>query len=347
MFKINKGNILHFLTVKMLPLSTITCMLKGKSFTQLSKEERIKIEVLLQEGRSVRFIALTLNRSASTISREISRNGPKKYGAGRAQEFTTRRHRQKMKHCVFDQSMKDFIVQKLCITKWSPELISAEGKDWRSDFISAEWIYQWIWAMKFSMCKSHQKYQGLYKYLKNCSRHRKRGHKRTRRGNIIGRTWIEERPAPANNRSRQGDLEADIMLGKDRQPGLLVALDRRTRKTWIRKLKVKDAGYVMKKLEQICKQIGDVKTITLDNDQSFAEHYRLEKHGIKTFFTHPYSSQEKGSVENRIGLIRMFFPKKTNFKQVNYQEVKAVQKMINQRPMRMFNYRSPNEIHIS
>ena len=82
----------------------------------------------------------------------------------------------------------------------------------------------------------------------------------------------------------------------------------------------------MKKLIGICTKIGNVKTVTLDNDQSFAKHYRLNRIGIRTFFTHPYSSQEKGSVENRIGIIRMFFPKKTDFRQVNEQQVRTVSK---------------------
>ena len=103
----------------------------------------------------------------------------------------------------------------------------------------------------------------------------------------------------------------------------------------------------MKKLIGICTKIGNVKTVTLDNDQSFAEHYRLNRIGIRTFFTHPYSSQEKGSVENRIGIIRMFFPKKIDFRQVNEQQVRTVQKIINGRPLRMFNYKCPDEIHIS
>ena len=123
----------------------------------------------------------------------------------------------------------------------------------------------------------------MFKLLRHASRRRKRGRKRNMRGNIIGRRWIEHRPKLANNRKRQGDLEADIILGKDRKPGLLVALDRRTRKTWIRKLKIKDSGYVMKKLAGICSEIGNVKTLTFDNDQSFAEHYRLNETGIKTF----------------------------------------------------------------
>jgi IS30 family transposase len=322
-------------------------MIKVKKFTQLQEGERIKIEVLLQQGMNCSAIARALKRPVCTISREVKRNGPKLYRASRAHYFTGLRHRNKPKRIVFDQAMRSFIDLQLRSKRWSPELICIEGKKWNADFISTEWIYRWIWRVKFSMCGSDKKYQQLYKYLKHGSRRRRRGRIRTARGNIIGRTWIEQRPEAANNRKRQGDLEADIILGKDRRPGLLVALDRRSRKTWIRKLKTKNADYVIKKLVDICKEIGNVKTMTLDNDQSFAEHYRLGESGIKTFFTHPYSSQEKGSIENRIGIIRMFFPKKTDFKIISNQQVKQVQKIINDRPLRMFNYKSPNEIHIS
>jgi|SRR5687767_15031969 len=322
-------------------------MNKGKSFTHLSEEERIKIEVLLIQGLSLSAIARMLNRPVCTISREVKRNGPQLYRAVRAHYFTGLRHRQKRKHSVFDHEMRSFIELQLRLKRWSPELISVRGKKRRSDFISTEWIYQWIWAMKFSMCESDKKYQKLYKYLRHSSRRRRRGRKRNRRGNIIDRKWIEQRPKLANLRKRHGDLEADIILGKDRQPGLLVALDRRSRKTWLRKLKIKSTDYVMKKLADVCSEIGNVKTVTLDNDQSFAEHYRLNKTGISTFFTHPYSSQEKGSVENRIGIIRMFFPKKTDFRQVNEQQVRKIQNIINERPLRMFKYKCPNEIHIS
>ena len=322
-------------------------MLKGKKFTQLQESERIKIEVLLNQGLSLSKIGRLLNRPVSTISREVKRNGPRCYRAVRAHYFVNLRHRQKRKHSIFDQRMKDFIDLQLRTKKWSPEIISVQGKALWPGFVSTEWIYRWIWDMKFSMRRADKKHQLLYKYLKHSCRRRRRGRKRNMRGNIIDRKWIEQRPIPANLRKRQGDLEADIVLGKDRKPGLLVALDRRTRKIWIRKLKNKDATYVMNKLKNICLKIGNVKTVTLDNDQSFAQHYGLNTLGIKTFFTHPYSSQEKGSVENRIGIIRMFFPKQTDFSRINEQQVRIAEKIINQRPLRMFNYLSPDQIHIS
>lgn len=322
-------------------------MLKGKKFSHLKEDDRIKIEVLLQQGVSIRSISILLGRSASTISREISRNGPRKYKACRAQEFTARRHRQKRKHTVFDQRMIDFVVTHLKAGKWSPELICIEGRKWRKKFISHEWIYQWIWKMKFSMAEKDKPYQLLYKLLRHANRKWKRGRKKRMRGNIIARQWIDKRPGVVEKRERSGDLEADIVLGKNRQPGLLVVLDRRSRYVWIRKLLNKDAGNVMSKLERLCGSIANIKTITFDNDQSFAEHYRLHRLGIDTFFTHPYSSQEKGSVENRIGLIRMFFPKKTDFTRINEKQVLHVQNLLNHRPMKMFNYRSPYQIHIS
>lgn len=322
-------------------------MSKGKAFTQLSIQERIKIEVLLSQHMSLSAIARALSRPISTITREVKRNGPVTYRATRAQYFTNKRHRQKRKHSVFDQAMKEFITTNLRAKRWSPELISVAGRQWRRDFISTEWIYQWIWKMKFSQSKVDKPFGKLYEYMRHAFRRRKRGRKRHNRGNILERKWIEERPLEVEQRSRIGDLEADIILGKDRQPGLLVALDRKSRKTWLRKLPIKDSPSVMKKLADICSELGNVKTVTLDNDQSFAEHYRLNENGIQTFFTHPYSSQEKGSVENRIGIIRMFFPKKTDFRSVTECQVTEVQKLINERPLRMFNYKSPNEIYIS
>jgi IS30 family transposase len=322
-------------------------MTKVKKFRQLCYEERVKIEVLLQQGLSMSAIAREMNRPVCTICRELKRNGTVSYRCAKADYLAKKRHRRKPKHSVLDQEMIDFIDRCLRQYKWSPELISAKGRQLRGDFISHEWIYRWVWSMKFSQVKTHKKYRLLYKYLKHGSGRKRRGKQHGNRGNIIDRKWIEERPGIVNRRCRQGDLEADVVLGKDRQPGLVVAIDRKTRKMWIRKIETKAADYVMRKLKAICVSIGSVKTITLDNDPSFAHHYELHSLGIKTFFTHPFSSQEKGSVENRIGVLRRFYPKKTDFRTISEQEIRETEKLLNQRPMRMFKYRSPNEIHIS
>lgn len=319
-------------------------MHKVNQFHQLSLGERLKIEVLLHQGFSFSAIAWNLNRSVSTICREVKRNRAARghYLGPVAENRCRRRHRQKNKRQVFSFAMKAFIVDQLQGKKLSPELISVAGKKYFGDFVSGEWIYQWIWQMKFSQKRSDQSYSHLYEYLRHAARKRKRGHQRKMRGNILERRWIEERPVAAAKRKQKGHLECDIMLGKDRKPGLLVVLDRKTRRTWIRHLKNKDSAYVIAKVRRIVQGCG-AKTITFDNDQSFAVHYQLP---IPTFFTHPYSAQEKGSVENRIGLIRLFFPKQTDFARVSSARVKQVENLINNRPLRMFAYKTPNELHL-
>lgn len=318
-------------------------MYKVRYYAQLCKEERVRIEVLYHKGFSLSAIGRELGRSPSTVCREIKRNGSCCYSAVRAEQFCRKRHHYKPKQVIFTEQLKRFVVRRLK-QGYSPEIIAYQGRKTFSRFVSTEWIYQWIWRMKFSQKAADRPLQGLFKYLMHASRKRKRGLRRNRRGNIIDRVFIDERPSLADYRSEKGHLEGDIVLGLDRQPGLLVVLDRKSRKTWLRKLPVKDAEYVTGKLKDICR-LSHCKTITLDNDQSFAHHYQLHKLGVQTYFTHPYSSQEKGSVENRIGLVRMHFPKQTDFTKVHHQEVKKVENWLNNRPMRMFGYQTPNEMH--
>src|SRR5687768_5911538 len=131
-------------------------MNKVKTFLQLNEGERSKIEVLLRQDYTFIEIARVLNRSVSTISREVKRNGAVVYKAAQAQLKTLRRHCLKRKRVKFDPGMKSFIVNRVEKQKWTPELICIEGRKRRSDFISHEWIYQWIWAMKFSQAKEDQ-----------------------------------------------------------------------------------------------------------------------------------------------------------------------------------------------
>ena len=321
-------------------------MHKVREFTQLSQQDRVKIEVLLHQGFSFKRIASELNRPVCTISRECKRNSKQGclYQGTVAQELCQRRHSQKAKHCVFNEAMKSFIADKLSTERLSPELICLEGKKQFPDFISTEWIYQWIWKMKFSQAAQDKKYRYLYECLRQGVRKKSRGKKHCKRGRIDQRVFIEKRPAAAQKRRQQGHMECDIMLGAKRKAGLLVMLDRKTRKTWLTKLKTRQASEVMKKVKTLC-QLSKPLTITFDNDQSFSYHYLLHQKGIKTFFTHPYSSQEKGSIENRIGIIRMFFDKKTNFEKVHPREIKKVEKIINNRPLKIFNYKTPNQLY--
>lgn len=324
------------------------------NYKQLGQEQRYAIDRLLKQGKNQNEIANLLGYHKSSISRELKRNTPKRgmgakiYNPGRAQMKTERRHHDKPKHQKFSDSMRKQIVNQLTVEKLSPELITANGRKENPDFISHETIYRWIWNMKHSHREEHQPFQLLYKELKHGRRRRKRGNYHDNRGLIPNRVSIEKRPAIVEKRKRLGDVEVDLMLGKNHQPGLLVITDRASLKTSLVKISTKAskpiAKFIIRKMEP-CKLW--LKTMTYDNDLAFAAHsFVNETLKTKSFFTHPYTSQEKGTVENRIGVLRRFFPKKTDFATVTTRQIRKVEKMINERPVRKFNYQTPNAVFL-
>jgi IS30 family transposase len=227
---------------------------------------------------------------------------------------------------------------------WSPELISHVGKKEYERFISHEWIYQWIWKCKHSNRREDKEAKLLYRYLKHGRRHRKRGNRRDNRGSIPNRVSIEQRPKIVNRRKRIGDIEVDLMIGKNHQSALLVSLDRATLHTRLRLLKSKTSYEVKETLKKLYTGRW-VKTFTFDNDQAFTNHQEIaDKYSAKSFFTRPYTSQDKGSVENRIGQIRRFLPKKTDLNQISHQQIFRIQNKINNRPIRKFKYKTANQV---
>jgi IS30 family transposase len=136
------------------------------------------------------------------------------------------------------------------------------------------------------------------------------------------------------------------MMGKDHKSALLVLTGRTTLITMIEKLNGKTANEVTSKIKERLSRFSSsyLKTLTFDNGKEFANHQEIAKaFNVKTHFTTPYTSQEKGTVENRIGVIRRFFPKKTDLRQVSKERIKQVELSINNRPIRKFNYLSPIE----
>lgn len=324
-----------------------------KSYTQLSLHQRYQIQVLLQAGKTQEEIAELLGRSPSTISRELKRNIPKRgrgagyYNAELAQRKTDDRHTNKAKRILFDDSLKDFCRHWLINEKYSPEQIRVKGLEQFGQFVSHETIYDWIWAMKKSNRRVNFSDKNLYQHLRHGKRRRKRGARKDSRGTIIGRVPIEKRPVIVSKRKRLGDIEIDLMMGKDHKGALLVMTDRASLKTIIRKVNSKSSGEVTRKINcTLRKHKRWLKTVTFDNDKAFSMHKMVaEKLEVDAYFTRPYTSQDKGTVENRIGVIRRFFPKKTDLTLISDQDVQRVEDNINNRPIRKFNYKSANQIY--
>jgi len=322
-----------------------------KNYTQLSLVQRYQIEAFLKAGKKQKFIAEQIGVHPSTISRELRRNTATRgryaglYDSQRAQQKAEKRHHTKPKHVRFDDSMKEYAAEMLQDKKWSPELISKRGTETGECPVSHECLYQWIWESKHGNRQRGKRFKRLYVHLKHGHRRRKRGNRRETRGIIPGRTSITQRPKIVNRRSRLGDIEVDLMIGKDHKSALLVMTDRTTLQTRLKKLAGKQAMDVKRAMIQTLKKAPyPIKTLTFDNDMAFSKHLEIGRAlGAATYFTRPYTSQDKGTVENRIGVIRRFYPKKTDIRQVSDKEINHVENLLNNRPVRKFNYQSPNQ----
>lgn len=295
-----------------------------KKFNQLTLEQRYKIEVLAGAGTSQSAIAIAIGVHKSTVSREVRRNTPQRgvgakvYDGRKANERARQRHFEKPKKQRFTPQLKEQAREWVTERRYSPELVAAQWKKDGTDGVSHETIYRFIWECKHGNRRENQGYKQLYKHLRHCKRRRKRGNKKAARGIIPNRVPIGKRPKIVEKRKRFGDIEVDLVMGKNHKSALLVTVDRATLKTTIDKMEGKSAGKIARQIIRRMKKYPPIKTMTFDNDLAFAQHRKVaEALNIKTYFTRPYTSQDKGTVENRNGIIRMFFPKKTDFTDVN------------------------------
>lgn len=321
-----------------------------KKYNQLTLEQRYKIEALKSAATNQTQIAAIIGVHRSTISREFKRNicssgiNASRYVAAKADEKTRQRHKAKFKEVRFTDELKLQAKQWMAVKRYSPELVAAQWVKNQTKGVSYETIYKFIWESKHSQKRKNKPFKNLHKLLKHRKRRRKRGNYKDSRGLIANRVPITERPKIVEQRKRFGDLEVDLIMGKAHKSALLVTVDRATLKTTIDKLIGKNPGVIANTIINRFRALP-IKTITFDNDPAFSLHQLIAKElKANTYFTKPYTSQDKGTIENRNGVIRRFFPKKTDFNSVSVEEVKRVEDEINNRPIRKFKYLSANEV---
>ena len=223
--------------------------------------------------------------------------------------------------------------------KWSPEQISGRLKN-ENILISHERIYQHIWADK--------KRGGLlYKHLRHSGRkYNKRSSGKAGRGCIPHRVDIKDRPSIVETKSRIGDIEGDLIIGAEHQGALLTYVDRHSKFTKITKLPNKTAEAVRVGTEKSLSLMAPfIHTITFDNGKEFAGHLDLSKLlQAQCFFATPYHSWERGLNEHTNGLIRQYFPKKSNLRILSDEQIQFVEDALNDRPRRVLNYLTPREV---
>ncbi len=301
------------------------------SYTHLTREERYQIYALKRAGHKQSEIARVLERSASTISRELARNrGQRGYRPKQAHGMA--QARRAMNARTIDEATWLFAQEKLS-QQWSPEQISAHAR------ISPETLYQRVYADKRA--------GGLLWKNLRCQKLRKKRYGKTdRRGMISNRRSIEERPAIVETRRRVGDWEADTIIGKNHRQAIVSLVERKTGFTLIEKVERKTAQAVSDAMHRLLTPYrGKVHTITSDNGREFAGHEEIAKRLQADFyFAHPYASWERGTNENTNGLIRQYFPKNRDFTTITQQEIDTAMERLNNRPRKRLGYKTPSQV---
>lgn len=296
-----------------------------RGYTQLVHEQRYQIYALMKAGLNQTQIAEIIGVHKSTISREMSRNrGRRGYRAKQAHGFATDRKLSRTVVRISDKIWSSF--ETLLREDWSPEQISRWLKLFKGLAISHEWIYMHIYQDKLYGGELHQ-------HLRCQKKRRKRYGTTNRRGQIINRISIDDRPDIVDTRSWIGDWELDTVIGKAYKQAIVTLTERKTHFTLIRKVKFRTADNVSKAIIALLEPIKKwVKTLTADNGKEFAFHEIIAKApNAKFYFAHPYSSWERGLNENTNGLIRQYFPKKSDFKTITQKQVNNVMNKLNNR----------------
>lgn len=310
------------------------------SWKHLTKAERDRIAQLHHQGESQEAIAEAMGRHPTTVGRELRRNGTSgEYLAAQAQEKSEQRRRERPLTRKLDRPELQEEVRAGLAKCWSPEQIAGRLKreyPEQPDLqCCSQTIYSWI--------KGDEDREHWESFL------RRRGKRRPRRKNPHGaeRARIDARPETIEQRSRLGDFEGDTVLGPPGTGGLTTLVDRASRYSLLSRIQSKDADHVHQHLKRQLKQLAPEQrhSITFDNGTEFARCERLEQHlGIDIYWADPGRPYQRGTNENTNGLIRQFFPKGTDFRNVTHQEVRAIENLLNNRPRKCLGYATPAEV---
>ena len=319
------------------------------SYVQLTSEERYVIYHLKLFKLSLREIARRLGRHHTTISRELKRNGPIVsswvYWHQGAHEKALARRKQPRHYRRRSHTPLVKYVEQGLHAEWSPDVIMACMKmkfpDDPKMRISIETIYRWVYR-NASMGGQ------LYNCLSRCHKKRRKHHRYgSGRGLIPNRININERPVLVETRQRFGDWEGDTVEGAKGSGGITTHVDRKSRYLIAAKLANKTARETANAVMLAFRKIPVVlrMTLTLDNGKEFAHFQDIERHtGLAIYFADPYSAWQRGTNENTNGLLRRYFPKGMDFRNVTEKLLAEAVKKLNHRPRKCLGYRTPHEV---
>jgi IS30 family transposase len=326
-----------------------------REFSQFTLEERVKIEVKYRDGLSLRALAQYLGhgRTAGAICREIAgrpRKGVGRYQAHVAHAEALAKRLGKKPTRLKSELVRLYTKDKLKLG-WSPEQISLRlPLEHPGQRISTEAIYQFIYAQvrRGGNGKVKKNCEDLRSYLpRRHTRRQKKGFRQARRAERPVLPSIENRPAVVGKRKRLGDWEDDTVVSKQSADRLKTINERVSGVVLIGKM---GDGTIIESNRVVLERLGQIppalrRTLTRDRGSENLGYRELEeKLGLTCYFARAYCSQDRGSNENTNGLIRRFFPKKTDFAKVSAEEIRRVEYLLNTRPRKRHGGKTPLEV---
>lgn len=306
------------------------------------------MSILLASGMSLVNVARRLKRHPSTIRRERYRIQPYflSYSALNAHLHARKKRLSSHKKRKLDNIHLSKVVRTKLSLRWSPEQIARYLKQtYPQDThmqASHETIYTYIYILPRGELRKE-----LISFLRQGSRGRQRRKRDTdERGKIPNMVSIHERPKEVETRTVPGHWESDLIVGTGHQSAIGTLVERTTRMTLIVPLKKKDAVSVRKAFAATVKRLPKeaFRSITHDRGTEMSEHELFTKDTkVQVYFADPHSPWQRGTNENTNGLIRDFFPKGTDFSLITTRQLKRVQRLLNERPRKTLNWRTPQE----
>ena len=322
-------------------------------YKHITPNEREKILLLFSQNYSITYIANSLGRNKSTISRELSRNSVcGEYSAVAAQAaYLKRRDKCRPRKKLDDPVIFEKVREKFLNHQWSPEEISGRLRLENADIsISYSTIYRGIYAGVFDTPEERRSHgnRGAKRKLRHRGKTRHTKGHTEKRGKIVVSNELKDRPEEANGRTRVGDWEGDTVLGKRDGTCLVTLVDRKSRFLLSRKSAKKSSEYVRDAVI-LCLKDQPLFSITPDRGKEFARHAEISEalNGVQFYFPLPRHPWQRGTNENTNGLLREYFPKGTDFSKISNEYIQIKVDELNKRPRKCLGYLTPYEVFYS
>ena len=321
---------------------------RRRSRLALSLAEREEISRAMAKGHSLRWIAGSLGRAASTVSRELRRNGgPAGYRANQADQAAwARARRPKTCKLVQNRALARRVAEKLQ-SGWSPEQIAGWLKHTYPKDESNQVSHEAIYRSLFIQARGALKKELLQHLRRTRAMRRSRHHtqKTEDHGRILDAVSIRERPATVEDRAVPGHWEGDLVFGSHRSQ-IATLVERHTRYVMLVKVDSKDTETVINALIRHAHKLPRelYRSLTWDRGSEMADHKRFTlATDVQVYFCDPYNPWQRGSNENTNGLLRQYFPKGTDLSVHSQAKLNAVARQLNERPRKTLNFETPAE----